>query len=437
MQKGDSTVIIAIIDSGVDYYHEDLAGNLWTNVLEANGIAGVDDDGNGFVDDIHGWDFGDNDADPIHPAVRRDFYEHGTICTGYCCAVTNNSRGIAGISWNCKFMPVKNQSNDDSTPEYGYEGIVYAADNGADIISNSWGGLGSSEWEQEVLEYAYRRGAIVVCAAGNANLELPYFPANYHHVISVAAVGINDAKTSYSNFGPLVDICAPGGEPGAGQLLTTIPDNRYLEAWGTSIATPIVAGVCGLVKAEHPDWNATQIIRQVLLTADNIDALNPQYAMKLGYGRVNAYRALTTVNLQDPDARLILHDFVLDDSSSGKGNNVPEKGETLQIYCFIRNTSIGSAPAATVRLSSRSSNIEILNNSFGPIVFPADTTMAFDFHITINENAADERVQLILELESGRGYAEEDTIEIAIGVSVKPLLFIDDDKLLPLSLIHI
>jgi subtilisin family serine protease len=120
IQKGDSSVLIAIVDGGVDYRHEDLAANVWTNEPEAKGVTGVDDDGNGFVDDIHGWDFGENDSDPI------DVDGHGTVCTGMAGAVTNNNKGIAGASWNCEFMPVKIvNDNDLGFLEFGFDGIIY------------------------------------------------------------------------------------------------------------------------------------------------------------------------------------------------------------------------------------------------------------------------------------------------------------------------
>jgi serine protease len=173
VQKGDSAVIIAIVDTGVDFDHVDLAANVWTNMVEAKGLPGVDDDSNGFVDDIHGWDFGDNDADPNDQPSDQYYSGHGTGCAGLACATTNNGIGVAGVSWNCQFMAVKN-SPDNSifiTPESAFQGIIYAADNGADVISNSWGGSGYSKWEQEVINYAYSKGAVIVCAAGNANSE--------------------------------------------------------------------------------------------------------------------------------------------------------------------------------------------------------------------------------------------------------------------------
>ena len=225
VQTGDSAVIIAFVDTGTDYDHVDLQANAWVNQAEASGIQGVDDDGNGFVDDIHGWDFGDNDPDPMpQPSAMPDF-AHGTHCTGIACAVTNNQMGIAGVSWNCRFMPLKAWSDDDASFG-GYEAIVYAADNGAHVISNSWMTAGPTEWEQEAVTYAYMKGALVVCAAGNDGVEVPNPPAVYRHALSVAALSTNDAKTQYSTYGPWVDIAAPGGDE-AGWILSTVPGNGY------------------------------------------------------------------------------------------------------------------------------------------------------------------------------------------------------------------
>lgn len=427
VQKGDSTVVIAIVDNGVDYKHEDLAANVWTNELEAHGVTGVDDDGNGFVDDTHGWDFGNDDADPINAPSSSIDYDHGTHLAGIACAVTNNQKGIAGVSWNCEFMPVKvSPDADPGDSPFGAEGIVYAADNGADIISNSWRGRGYSKWEQEAINYAYSKGAVIVASASNGDAERPLYPASYQHAISVAAVRENDTKTSYSNFGPWIDICAPGGDENA-WILSTIPGNKY-EFWGgTSMATPVVAGVFGLVKTLHPDWTNDQIIRQVLLSADNIDALNPQYLNKLGHGRVNAYRALTVPEneLLEPDARMAVSSNTISDSLLGDGDGIFEHGETFQVHLQIQNCSIGKTDIATLRLSSTCTGIQILNATLSPISFPADTTLPFDFNIKVTEDASAELIELVLTIETGQGYIREESFEIAIGKM--PLLFVDND----------
>jgi subtilisin family serine protease len=426
VQKGDSNVVIAIVDDGVDYRHEDLIDNVWTNEPEADGVTGVDDDGNGFVDDIHGWDFGDNDADPTNAPSSRSYYDHGTHVAGIACASTNNQKGVAGTSWNCEFMPVKVSPDADpgDTP-FGAEGIVYSVDNGADIISNSWRGHGRTKWEQEAINYAYSKGAIIVAAAMNGDSERPGYPASYQHVISVAAVKENDTKTSYSNYGPWIDLCAPGGDEGA-YILSTIPGNQYKFWGGTSMATPVVSGVFGLVKSLHPDWNNDRIIRQVLLTADNIDAVNPQFLNKLGQGRVNAYRAMTVPEdeWQEPHARLAVSSNTISDSLFGNGDGIFERGETFQVYLEIQNCSIAKTDAAALRLSSSCTGLEILNGTLSPVSFPADTTLPFDFNIKVTEDAAADLTELILTLEAG-GTIREERFEITIGKM--PVLFVDND----------
>jgi subtilisin family serine protease len=425
VQKGDSTVVIAIVDNGVDYKHEDLTANVWTNEPEASGVTGVDDDGNGFVDDIHGWDFGNDDADPI--GLPTTF--HGTHCAGIASAVTNNQIGIAGSGWNCEFMPVKVSADDtpDDMP-MGFEGITYAADNGADVISCSWGFYGYSRWEQECVNYAYRKGAVIICCAQNLDAEGATYPASYQNVISVAAVKSDDTKANYSNYGPWIDICAPGGDEKAG-ILSTMPNNEYASFSGTSMATPIVAGVCGLVKSLHPDWSTDQVIRQVLLTADNIDALNPQYSGKLGHGRLNALQALIRTDLQEPDARLVVFSYTIRDSLNGNDNGVPEQGETIQLHCDIQNCSIGGSETASFQLSCNNAGIEILDGFVGPVVFPADTILPVDFNVKVSEDALMGQAELVLTSETGKGYSHKEQIQIAIGIM--PLLFVDNDQLFP------
>jgi hypothetical protein len=195
------------------------------------------------------------------------------------------------------------------------------------------------------------------------------------------------------------------------------------------MATPVVAGVCGLVKSLHADWSNDQVSRQVLLSADYIDMFNPQYLYKLGYGRVNAYRALTDSSLAEPDARLVVFSFTIDDSLYGNDNGVPEKGESIRLQFNIHNYSIGTAEAATFKLSCTSANVEILDGTIGPVYFPADTTLPFGFSIKISENASVEHAELVLTLESGLGYDREESFSFDIGIM--PLLFVDNDQFIP------
>ena len=430
VQQGDSTVIIGIVDTGFDYLHEDLAANVWTNELEANGVTGVDDDGNGFVDDIHGWDFGNNDPDPIFPPTGDVYAAHGTICAGLACAVTNNGIGIAGVNWNCRYMPIKGFDDDGNGWSINlFDGIVYAVDNGADVVSNSWGGLNFLQWEQDVINYAHSKGAIIVCAAGNYDVDWCFYPASYQHAVSVAAVNRSDQKASYSSFGPWVDICAPGGDWDAG-LLTTIPGNKYASQnmQGTSLSTPVAAGICGLVKAQHPEWTNDQIVRQVLLTADNIDGSNPQYTNRLGHGRVNAFKALTVSpnDLPEPDARLAILSFQLNDSLYGNSNGIFERGETIQLNLEIKNWSIGATNAATIQLSCANTDVQIPDGTVGSMFFPADTTLPFAYNFKIADQAVAQVAELVLTMTTDRGYRRVESTQISIGKMA--VLLVDNDN---------
>ena len=202
---GGNEVVVAVIDTGVDYNHRDLQGNLWVNEAELNGVPGVDDDGNGYVDDIHGYNFAYNNSDPI------DDHGHGTHVTGIVAAAGNNDLDVAGVCWNARIMAIKILGADgDGTAADAVPAIYYAVANGADIISGSWGGQESSDALKEAIAYANRQGVIVVAAAGNEGSDAPYYPAAYPEVLSVAATDSSDHRWYLSNYGDWVDIAAPG-----------------------------------------------------------------------------------------------------------------------------------------------------------------------------------------------------------------------------------
>ncbi len=303
--RGDSSVVIAIVDQGVDWNHPDLYGNMWVNPGEdLNGdgqITGVDfnvtdDDGNGYADDFFGWDFGGYGYSDWNPMENPGFYPpHGTHCAGIAAAVTDNALGVAGMSWNCSIMAVKVTEDENAAVYYGYEGIQYAADNGADVINVSWGrALGNpSQVQQEIIDSAFARGCIIVAAAGNDPGVLPpdtcgfYWPAWYDHVTAVAATDADDLIADWSFYGHWVDVCAPGVA-----IYNTFWDDDYGTLEGTSMATPVVAGVAGLIKTMQPDMNSDEFESRMRTASDDIDALNPGYEGWLGGGRLNAYRAL-------------------------------------------------------------------------------------------------------------------------------------------------
>ncbi len=277
IETGNSDVIIAIVDTGVDYTHSDLAENIWINDDEIPD-NNIDDDGNGFVDDIRGWDFYNDDPEPM------DGRGHGTHCAGIVSAVGNNSIGISGVSWNCTLMPVKFLSNvGTGFVEDGAKAIVYAIDNGADVISNSWGYPWSSYVLKDAIDYAYGKGAILTSGAGNSNGDDPHYPAMYPKVIAVAATNHNNTKAGFSSYGFWVDVSAPGED-----IYSTVPGNGYEHKSGTSMAGPHVAGLAGLLFSKNQSYTRDVVVTIIRGSSDPVNS-----SVYIGNGKINAYDALT------------------------------------------------------------------------------------------------------------------------------------------------
>jgi len=316
--KGDSTIAVGIVDTGVDWPHEDLAGNLSVNKgesgLDGEGkdkrTNGVDDDGNGKVDDYYGWDLignptmqqlmssqftQDNDPTP-RPNTSQDYAGgHGTSVAGCASARTDNAKGVAGTGFRTKIIPVKCAADSVGTRYVyaGYDGIRYAADRGARVINCSWGGpmdVGSTSGLQSVIDYAYSKGALVVAASGNGatnNDRIPSFPANLRHVLSVGASDAKDSVADFAQYGVSVGVWAPGSA-----VLSTTMGNGYGYVYGTSFSSPITSGVAALVFSRHPEWTPDQVAMQLRVTGDRLKLrsgeIGPYY-----YRRVNAYRAVS------------------------------------------------------------------------------------------------------------------------------------------------
>ena len=322
---GSPDVLIAIIDSGVDWTHEDLSESIWENVAETGTDGqgndrrtnGVDDDGNGFTDDWHGWDLVGNVS--IEDLMSRRFAPdnnaapllngtHGTTVAGCAAARTNNGKGIASPGYSASILPVKVAADSVTTAiSAGYEGIIYAADMRAAIINCSFGGAitGGSQALQQVIDYASAQGALVVAASGNSgqNVEaVTHVPAGLNGVLSVGATGMSDyADTSYTNSGLGVHVYAPGTN-----VLTTYPGNRYAGngITGTSFSSPITAGVASLVLAVHPTWSAAQVATQLRITGDRTNINNASRFAPHFFRRVNAKRAVTINRSFDSGERM-------------------------------------------------------------------------------------------------------------------------------------
>jgi subtilisin family serine protease len=285
-------VVIATLDTGAYLQHPDLINVLWTNPDEipANGL---DDDGNGKIDDVHGWHFYQNCTTgvclPYENPIIDDENGHGTHVTGIAAAETNNATGIASVSWGARAMIVR--VLDQYGDGYYYDiaaGIVYAADNGARVINLSLGGESFSQLLQDAVNYAYNKGALVVAAAGNNGGAVMY-PAACDNAVAVAATDANDQRPSFSNQGPEVDIAAPGES-----IISTWPQPYlYYYKRGTSMAAPHVAAAAALLWSWRPDWSNAQVQERLLAQADDVNSdLYPGHDIYLGWGRLNLYRAL-------------------------------------------------------------------------------------------------------------------------------------------------
>jgi len=295
------TAIVGIIDSGVMYDHPDLEPNMWVNPgedLNGNGVVDpsdwneLDDDGNGFVDDFWGWDWVDVGQSAVWPGEDgedpdndpSDFDGHGTHCAGDASERCHNTLGGGGVGWGVRIMALRTgfmAANGMGYNSYYNEGTIYAANNGADVISMSFGGPGYSAYTQQVLDYAYGLGVVNVAAAGNESSQAYSYPAAYNHVISVGATDQLDQMADFSNYGSWVDIYAPGVG-----ILSTTNNGGYGVMGGTSMACPITAGAAALLKALYPDLTGDEVNVRLLLTADSIQTGNPNWpeALRLNAG---------------------------------------------------------------------------------------------------------------------------------------------------------
>lgn len=296
LSTGSPSVVVAVIDTGVDYTHSDLAANIWTNSAEIAG-NGRDDDGDGFIDDVYGYDFANNDGDPM------DDNSHGTHVAGTIAAVGNNNLGVVGVNWSVSVMPVKFLDSQgagyvsDAIRAINYVTMQrVSGDVNVRVINASWGGSGFSSAMQSAIQATSDAGILFVAAAGNSgtnNDASPQYPANYapSNVISVAASDQNDRLASFSCYGATtVDVAAPGVS-----IYSTVPNNRYATYSGTSMATPMVSGVAALAWAVNPNATVAQVRDAILCGADSVSALNGKVATG---GRLDAYDTLRLMGAQ-------------------------------------------------------------------------------------------------------------------------------------------
>ena len=326
---GSPEVIVAIVDGGIDYEHEDLQDNMWVNEAEKNGAAGRDDDNNNYVDDIYGWNFVDNTATIIP-------HSHGTHVAGTVSAVNNNGKGLCGVAggsgnhdgvrlMSCQiFKADPNDPNEDIGTNRTPQAIKYGADNGAVISQNSWGFVFDNKEQtymdnatKEAIDYFIKyagtdkngnqvgpmKGGIVIFAAGNEDSDYKAYPAAYGPVLSVAAMAPDYRKAWYSNFADWINLTAPGGTEPMGvryakecMVASTGPGNEYIYMQGTSMACPHVSGIAALVVSKygvgHPGFTPNDLRERLLAATRDIDQYNAGYRGKMGVGYIDAALAL-------------------------------------------------------------------------------------------------------------------------------------------------
>ncbi len=476
-EPGSRDIILASVDSGVQYTHPDLKNNIWINqdeipaalfnaidsdsngtvsaaeltayVGDVNGngtidlqdavadsspvVNGVDDDSDGYTDDIIGWDVSgitsgpDPDRDPmaaISGSAILDVREHGTHVAGLLAAETDNGTGVASAIFNGLIMPVKCLYDQDGNGYIsgGYSGILYAAQAGADLINLSWGSFsGFSSSEQAIINTAYNTyGVLIVAAAGNGNdngtpNNDPHYPSAYNNVVSVTAVGPGD-NFSWATYGPTVDLSAPG----EGIWSTVFTTAGAYNAWaGTSMASPLVASCFGLLKSMNPGMTNDELVNTMLNSADPIDDINPTYAGGLGTGRINVYNAIAHLIFPRLEYSNYSLQIVNDD-----GDGQLSAGETAWLRVVIQNAP-GWVDALDVSgiLTSSSPYVTILDSvgSYGTVQNGNIGTPLFDrFQFAVSTDAPSGNLPFSLHLvaneETGHPYETDLSFEVEISM---------------------
>ncbi|MBX7151510.1 S8 family serine peptidase [bacterium] len=372
---------IGVIDTGIDWNHEDLKENIWINPgedidhdgkLTSNDQNGIDDDGNGFIDDIVGWDFVNNDNQPY------DDIGHGTHVAGTIAAVANNGKGVAGIAWSAQLIALKFLGKRGGRVSDAVQAIDYATMMGAKITNNSWGGSGYSRALYDAIEAANHAGCLFMAAAGNDgwdNAVFSQFPANYalDNIISVAATNRQDVLAGFSNYGKtIVDLAAPGDE-----IISTVPNNKYAKYSGTSMATPLVTGAAALLWSENPQLPHWRIKEILLETADKLNSLESKVVTG---ARLNVLQALLETHtsvIVDPDT--ISFPVILTGLTS-------EKAIRIKNYTDQTKTITASSNSAAFQLSEMSFQLAPHTAVDISLTFSSVVADNFESTVVIKEN---------------------------------------------------
>lgn len=391
IEQGDTSVVIAIIDSGTDLDHPDLLENLYLN--HDDPINNIDDDGDGYIDNYFGWDvyFNDNNVEGL--------VAHGTNVAGIASASTDNLIGVSGCGFKAKLMTIKAVDESGFRVPGGYEGIVYAADQGADIINCSWGSYSSSQLGEDIVNYAaINHGALIVCGAGNGpfsgpnigiGIEERFYPAAYENAMAIGSLDTGGVVKLSSNYGYWLQIFAPGEN-----MWTTSLNGQIGRNGGTSMAAPVVAGLAALIKAQKPNYTARQIEERILNSGREIEEQNdPKYNGKLGKGHVDFLNALADTNL----AGIRFEGLNIND-----GQEDFVDGEQLRIKGDFVNY-LKSSVAGTARIREMNNKVVMVNDQVSlPAINQLDT-------FSIDQNP------FVLRIKDG--LALNDRLEFEISIS--------------------
>lgn len=381
--KGDSSMIIGIVDSGIERTHPDLNAAIWSNPGETGGgkeTDGVDNDNNGFIDDWWGWDFsGSNGTNPDNSPVNQ-FEPHGTFVAGCAAASGDNSIGVAGVAYGCRLMSVKvTEDRKDPRLFNESEGVLYAAKMGARVINCSFGGLGKSRAEAELYDVVINTyGVVVVAAYGNNGREQQYFPASYPDVIAVAWTNQSDGRDDLSNYHFRVDISAPGTD-----IYSTINGDYFTDS-GSSFASPQVAAAAALVRLRWPSLDPQHVVEVLRATSDDISAnLATNELDKMGAGRLNLNKAVAN-GATIRSARMESYRII-----DVGGDGVVDPGEEIRLELHIKNY-LGAASGVTTLVEPVSPGIAPMDRpqvNFGAMASDESRiTSDSAFNVTIPSN---------------------------------------------------
>ena len=358
LSQGDSNVVIGVLDTGIPVDHEDMVSQIKVNPLDPPN--GLDDDQNGLIDDYRGWDFGSNDNNPT-PDNNGILPGHGTSVASLAGAASNNAKGVAGIAWKCKVLPIKIWKWAGNFSNFkGYEAIVYAADMGCKIINCSWGSSRKNQqYEQDIINYAtFNKNSLIVSAGGNSQGYYNFLPANYDYVLGVTMTDTTDQIVYVASQNFKLDLSAPGVN-----VFGIKTDGSY--GWvdgGSSMASPIVAGAAALVRSKFPELSGIQAGELLRVNSDTIYSIpgNESFRHKAGKGRLNIYKAL-----QKDQSKSIRAVEIQVRNNKGLA---AQPGDTVAVYVRFENY-LDSLPGFQAKAISTHPDFQFITNnkSFGPI----------------------------------------------------------------------